>query len=221
MGAITDIRAREILDSRGNPTVEVDVLLESGAEGRAAVPSGASTGTHEAVERRDGRVAFRRQRGAGGRAHRQRGNLPGAERHGVLGAGPPRCHADCPRWDRKQGPARGQRDPRGQSRRRERLGDRARPAALPLCRRPRRAASAGADDERPQRRGPCRQQHRCSGVHGDARRRRKRSGGGARGRRDLPQLGRATLGGRAFDQRRRRGAVWRRRSTAPMRRSAT
>ena len=54
MGAITDIRAREILDSRGNPTVEVDVLLESGAEGRAAVPSGASTGSHEAVERRDG-----------------------------------------------------------------------------------------------------------------------------------------------------------------------
>ena len=58
MGAITDIRAREILDSRGNPTVEVDVLLESGAEGRAAVPSGASTGTHEAVERRDGGSRF-------------------------------------------------------------------------------------------------------------------------------------------------------------------
>ena len=54
MSAITDIRAREILDSRGNPTVEVDVTLESGAKGRAAVPSGASTGTHEAVELRDG-----------------------------------------------------------------------------------------------------------------------------------------------------------------------
>jgi enolase len=54
MSAIIDIRAREILDSRGNPTVEVDVVLESGAEGRAAVPSGASTGTHEAVELRDG-----------------------------------------------------------------------------------------------------------------------------------------------------------------------
>ena len=53
MGAIVDIRAREILDSRGNPTVEVDLVLESGAEGRAAVPSGASTGAHEAVERRD------------------------------------------------------------------------------------------------------------------------------------------------------------------------
>jgi enolase len=54
MTAITDIIAREILDSRGNPTVEVDVLLEDGAEGRAAVPSGASTGAHEAVELRDG-----------------------------------------------------------------------------------------------------------------------------------------------------------------------
>jgi len=54
MTAIVEIRGREILDSRGNPTVEVDVLLETGASGRAAVPSGASTGEHEAVERRDG-----------------------------------------------------------------------------------------------------------------------------------------------------------------------
>ena len=54
MTAIIDITAREILDSRGNPTVEVDVILESGASGRAAVPSGASTGAHEAVELRDG-----------------------------------------------------------------------------------------------------------------------------------------------------------------------
>jgi enolase len=54
MNAITDITAREILDSRGNPTVEVDVRLENGVLGRAAVPSGASTGAHEAVELRDG-----------------------------------------------------------------------------------------------------------------------------------------------------------------------
>jgi enolase len=54
MTSIIDIKAREILDSRGNPTVEVDVLLEDGAFGRAAVPSGASTGAHEAVELRDG-----------------------------------------------------------------------------------------------------------------------------------------------------------------------
>ncbi|NNE87413.1 MAG: phosphopyruvate hydratase [Silicimonas sp.] len=54
MSTIIDIHAREILDSRGNPTVEVDVTLEDGTMGRAAVPSGASTGAHEAVERRDG-----------------------------------------------------------------------------------------------------------------------------------------------------------------------
>ena len=54
MSAIIDINARQILDSRGNPTVEVDVVLDSGASGRAAVPSGASTGAHEAVELRDG-----------------------------------------------------------------------------------------------------------------------------------------------------------------------
>src|SRR6188474_210125 len=54
MTAITDIIGREILDSRGNPTVEVDVVLENGLRGRAAVPSGASTGAHEAVEKRDG-----------------------------------------------------------------------------------------------------------------------------------------------------------------------
>ena len=57
MTAIIDIFAREILDSRGNPTVEVDVTLEDGTMGRAAVPSGASTGAHEAVEKRDGDTA--------------------------------------------------------------------------------------------------------------------------------------------------------------------
>ena len=54
MTEIVDILARQILDSRGNPTVEVDVVLEDGSLGRAAVPSGASTGAHEAVEKRDG-----------------------------------------------------------------------------------------------------------------------------------------------------------------------
>src|SRR6201995_2718912 len=54
MSYISDIHARQILDSRGNPTVEVDVVTEDGQMGRAAVPSGASTGIHEAVELRDG-----------------------------------------------------------------------------------------------------------------------------------------------------------------------
>jgi len=58
MSAIEQVAGREVLDSRGNPTVEVDVLLESGAVGRAAVPSGASTGVHEAVELRDGGDAW-------------------------------------------------------------------------------------------------------------------------------------------------------------------
>ncbi|TKT79373.1 phosphopyruvate hydratase [Aquamicrobium sp. LC103] len=58
MTAITDIIGREILDSRGNPTVEVDVILEDGSMGRAAVPSGASTGAHEAVELRDGGARY-------------------------------------------------------------------------------------------------------------------------------------------------------------------
>ena len=58
MTAITNILAREVLDSRGNPTVEVEVLLENGATGRAIVPSGASTGEHEAVELRDGGKRF-------------------------------------------------------------------------------------------------------------------------------------------------------------------
>jgi len=58
VSAIERLHARQVLDSRGNPTVEVDVRLESGASGRAAVPSGASTGEHEAVELRDGGDAF-------------------------------------------------------------------------------------------------------------------------------------------------------------------
>ena len=58
MTAIASVHARQVLDSRGNPTVEVDVLTDTGAFGRAAVPSGASTGSHEAIERRDGGSAY-------------------------------------------------------------------------------------------------------------------------------------------------------------------
>jgi enolase len=72
MSTIIDIHAREILDSRGNPTVEVDVVLESGAMGRAAVPSGASTGAHEAVERATATRALHGQGRAGGRGRGER-----------------------------------------------------------------------------------------------------------------------------------------------------
>jgi enolase len=64
---IVDVQAREILDSRGNPTVEVDVVLDDGALGRAAVPSGASTGAHEAIELRDTKAKRYMGKGAAGR----------------------------------------------------------------------------------------------------------------------------------------------------------
>ena len=73
MSAIARVHGRQILDSRGNPTVEVDVELDSGALGRAAVPSGASTGVHEAVELRDGGAEWGGKGVAtGGRERRRR-----------------------------------------------------------------------------------------------------------------------------------------------------
>ena len=88
MTAIVDIIGREILDSRGNPTVEVDVVLEDGSLGRAAVPSGASTGAHEAVELRDGDKKRYLGKGVqqGGRCGERR-DLRRARRHGRRGPG--------------------------------------------------------------------------------------------------------------------------------------
>ena len=74
MSAIVDVIAREILDSRGNPTIEADVVLESGISGRAAVPSGASTGSKEAIELRDGDAA--RYGGKGGAEGRRKTSTP-------------------------------------------------------------------------------------------------------------------------------------------------
>ena len=68
MSYIADIHARQILDSRGNPTVEVDVLTENGILGRASVPSGASTGIHEAVELRDNDKSVYQGKGETGKA---------------------------------------------------------------------------------------------------------------------------------------------------------
>ena len=92
MSLIDAVRAREILDSRGNPTVEVDVWLDDGAFGRAAVPSGASTGEHEALELRDGEPgAVRRQgRPEGGRERARR------DRAGARGDGRVRAARDRP-----------------------------------------------------------------------------------------------------------------------------
>src|SRR6201995_722719 len=84
MTAIVDIIGREILDSRGNPTVEVDVVLEDGSLGRAAVPSGASTGAHEAVELRDGDK--KRYFGKGGRKAVDAANVENFEAIGGMDA---------------------------------------------------------------------------------------------------------------------------------------
>ena len=94
MTAIIDIIGREILDSRGNPTVEVDVMLEDGSLGRAAVPSGASTGAHEAVELRDGDKSRYLGKGVlqGGRRG-QRRDFRRHRRHGRRGPGQDRRDA--------------------------------------------------------------------------------------------------------------------------------
>ena len=80
MSQIETIHARQILDSRGNPTVEVEVALGSGARGLAAVPSGASTGEFEAVELRDGGAAWGGKGVRQAVGQRQRGDRRGAER---------------------------------------------------------------------------------------------------------------------------------------------
>jgi len=78
MTAILDVHARQILDSRGNPTVEVEILLEDGSSGRAAVPSGASTGAHEAVEKRDGDQSRYLGKGVSQAVDSVRGEIAGA-----------------------------------------------------------------------------------------------------------------------------------------------
>ena len=124
MSAIADVRAREILDSRGNPTVEVDVELDDGAIGRAAVPSGASTGAHEAVELRDGDK--KRYRGKG--VLKAVADVNGEILDLLVGPRRARPDQDRPRDDRarrhaQQGPPRRQRDPRRLAGRRQGRGD--------------------------------------------------------------------------------------------------
>src|SRR3954462_11066015 len=80
MTAIVDVHARQILDSRGNPTVEVDVTLADGSMGRAAVPSVASTGAHEAVELRDGDKRRWGRKGVGKAVANVNGEIAGAVR---------------------------------------------------------------------------------------------------------------------------------------------
>ena len=192
MTAIVDIIGREILDSRGNPTVEVDVVLADGSGGRAGVPSGASTGTHEAVELRDGGARYL---GKGVRTAVEAVNgelfdaLSGMDAEAQVKIDETMIALDGT-------PNKG------------RLGANAilgvslavakaaasgkQPAALPLRRRHRRAASAGADDEHHQRRRACRQSDRLPGIHDRAARCRFVRGSAARRVGDFSHAARRT-----------------------------
>ena len=190
MTAIAHVHGRQILDSRGNPTVEVEFALASGAFGRAAVPSGASTGEHEAVELRDGDPAVYLGKGVleGGRQRQRR------DRRGVVGP-------------RRRRPARARRGSRSSSTARRRragsartpssaarspprrpLRPQSRPPALSLARRRRRAHAAGAADERDQRRRPRPEPARPAGVHDRPGRRGDVLRGAAHGHGGLPHL---------------------------------
>ena len=110
---IAQVLGREILDSRGNPTVEVDVILADGTLGRAAVPSGASTGAYEAVELRDGdKTRYLGKRRQQGRRERQRRAGQGRRRPRPGRPGRARSGDDRRRRHREQSEARRQRDPR-------------------------------------------------------------------------------------------------------------
>ena len=170
---IAQVQARQLLDSRGNPTLEVDVRLASGAFGRAAVPSGASTGEHEAVELRDGDPAAYLGKGVSMAVAHVNGEIADA----VLGRDAAdqrgaRRGARRARRDADEEPPRGECDPRLLACGREGGGGGRGPAALPLARGRRCADAAGADAERDQRRRARRQPARSPGVHGRARGRR-------------------------------------------------
>ncbi len=169
MSAIVEIHGRQILDSRGNPTVEVDVTLVDGSFGRASVPSGASTGVHEAWELRDtANKGLSRQGRARGRRQRQHQAGRRARRHGRARPGRDRPHDDRTRRHRKQEEPRRQRHSRRLAGRGPRRGPALRTAAVPLPGRRRRPAAARADDEHHQRRPARRQLGRRAGIHGHA-----------------------------------------------------
>ena len=187
MTAIVDIIGREILDSRGNPTVEVDVVLEDGARGRAAVPSGASTGAHEAIELRDGDKSATSARACCKAVDAVNGEIFDAL--GGMDAEDQRRIDDCADQARRhaqQGPARRQCHPRRVAGGGQGGGRGARASALSLSRRRQCPPAARADDEHHQRRRACRQPHRHPGIHDHAGGRRHLRRCHPHGRRDLP-----------------------------------
>ena len=188
MTAIIDVTAREILDSRGNPTIEVDVMLEGGSFGRAGVPSGASTGAHEAVELRDGDTS--RYGGKGVLKAAASVNTTISEAISGMDA-EDQIAVDDAMLALDGTPNK------------SRLGANAilgvslavAKAAAGACGLPlyryvggasARVRSACADDEHHQRRRPCRQSDRLPGIHDSAGRRPVAPGGGALGLGSVP-----------------------------------
>ena len=211
MAQIERIHARQILDSRGNPTVEVEVALATGASGRAAVPSGASTGEFEAAELRDGGDKWAGKGVTRAVAHANRDlakALDGRRRRRPGGA---RQRDDRPGRHPEQVATRRQRDPRRVPGGRSRVGRRRRLAALPLRRGPGGRigphAAAGADDERPERRCARGQLGRLPGVHGRPGRRAELRRGPAGRDRGLPRAEADAERAGACHRRRRRGRV--------------
>ena len=170
MSEIARVHARQLLDSRGNPTLEVDVTLASGALGRAIVPSGASTGEHEAVELRDGDPAVYLGKGVLKAVGHVNGEIADcARRRRRRRSARARRDPDRARRHADQEPARRQCDPRLLARGGERGRRRRRAAALSLARRRRCAHASRAAHERDQRRSARRQPARSAGVHGRSR----------------------------------------------------
>ena len=197
MSRIVDIRGRQIIDSRGNPTVEADVVLDSGTVGRAAVPSGASTGSREAVELRDGDM----KRFGGKGVLKAVGAVNGPIRSAVMGAnrsgsGRARCQDDQIGRHRRQIESRRQCDFGGVAGGGACGRDRPRLAAVPAFGPQRRSDAAGAHDEHHQRRRARGQQRRHPGIHDSSHRRALLFRGGALRRRSLshPEEGLACQG---------------------------
>ena len=206
--AIVDIHARQILDSRGNPTVEVDVLLEDGSQGRAGVPSGASTGAYEAVELRDGDDSRYLGKGVEKAVDAVNGEildaLLGAEAEDQLD-----IDATMRDLDGSENKSRlGANAILGRiARGGEGGGECQGSAALSLYRRHGSEPSSRPDDEYRQRRCARRQPHRLPGIHGHADGRRDFLGRTALGHRDFPYAEEGAGEGRPCDRRRRRGRV--------------
>ncbi len=209
---ITEVRGREVLDSRGNPTVEVDVTLDNGARGRAAVPSGASTGEREALELRDGDKSryLGQGRDEGGRS-RQRRDRAGRDRPAIRLAAGARRGDDRARRHADQEPAGRQRPARGVDGGAEGGGRLRQTAALRAHRhhrrQPDRVHAAGADDEHPERRRARGLERGLPGVHGHAGRLPDLPRRAARRRRDLPRAALDPEVARALHGRRRRRRI--------------